>query len=127
MSYWWPSTPLGPTSQQISLTGIPSEEAFGALTARYLQAVSAVGGIASEEVFGNLSVNIFGVISGVGNIASAEAFGNLTLVTDIQISLVGLASGEMFGFATVVGAFTVIPNTYLKDVKVVVLIDVFDT
>lgn len=100
---WW-------AESFVVLSGIPSEEAFGALSpggfALYLN------GIASGEAFGNTVVQGPPQTVELVGIPSAEAFGGSGASPGAaDVELFGITSGETFGTATVTrGAVNIGPN-----------------
>lgn len=99
------------TPGAVTLTGvgnIVSAETFGTHTVASAAGTVFASGIVSDETWGGLTVAPGPVtVSGAGNIVSAEAFGSAK--TNLQVSVVGVASGEAFGttkltlFVTAVG------------------------
>lgn len=79
---------------QVHLTGIPSAEAIGALAAIYPQYLGPTS-IPSAEAFGALNVQGPTQYLALASIPSAEAFGSLNAIQNV--SLTGIPSPEAFG------------------------------
>ncbi len=83
------------TVQTITMSGIPSEEAFGNHSISAGLQIIGIG-IDSGEAFGTAKLNLSIQPSGIG---STEAFGTAKL--NQKIVFTGIASGEAFGAASV--------------------------
>lgn len=90
---------LTPGNLNLSISGIPSAEAFGSVGAPSQQA-PGLGGIASAGAFGTIqSLDQQVTLSGI---PSQEAFGGIGGMNE-QVLVAGIPSAEAFGNVTIVG------------------------
>ena len=92
-------TPVpGPVSVPIS--GLASQQAFGTITPVPGPVTVPVSGLVSEQAFGAVTASGSGLVASVPGLASEQAFGAVTIHGSVVVAVAGLASQQAFGAVT---------------------------